>query len=130
MVVEGKQTSHDSTCLCQIRGNIYNSRTDPSTAPNRSLNANQCSSKCCVLCGSGDGGREVSVCLQPPGSTCPDSVQIGDAMVNTVQSKSIHKQCLPPLPSSFHCSAQGLFWVLLSCICLFLHQLEFFFALD
>jgi len=32
----------------------------------------------------------VSVCLEPPGSTCPDSVQIVDATVNT----SIHKQCL------------------------------------
>ena len=44
----------------------------------------------------------VSVCLEPPGSTCPDSVQIVDATVNT----SIHKQCLQAsrcwtLPSDF-----------------------------
>lgn len=43
----------------------------------------------------------VSVCLEPPGSTCPDSVQIVDATVNT----SIHKQCLFDvfLPVSMSC---------------------------
>ena len=90
MVVEGKQTSHDSTCLCQIRGNICDSRTDPSNAPNRALNCKpvfwQMLSPL-VEVGTEEG---VAVCLEPPGSTCPDSVQIVDATVNT----SIHKQCL------------------------------------
>lgn len=85
MVVEGKQTSHDSTCLCQIRGNIYDSRTDPSNAPNRALNCKP-NVEPSVEVGTEEG---VSVCLEPPGSTCPDSVQIVDATVNT----STHKQC-------------------------------------
>lgn len=104
MVVEGKQTSHDSTRLCQRRGNKKDPRTDPE-GPEAGRNAafivSSIRADVVRNVGWGDGGEEGLVCLEPPGSTYPDSVQIVDDTIKhspkQVHTLHIHKQNPPRL---------------------------------
>jgi len=95
MVVEGKQTSHGSNCLCQRRGNNETPRTDPQNSENSSYNVYIRSplsiDEFVSRVEEGTEEDKCLVCLQPPGSTYTDNVQIVDDTVKH-SPKQVHTQ--------------------------------------